>query len=101
MEQELYHHGIKGQHWGVRRYQNKDGSYKSGAEGRYAPHAFSAKAAGWKAVAKWHGANAKVLNAVGAKSGMLASAAHKQALKQAERAQVRADVKKELKNINK
>ncbi len=24
---ELYHHGIKGQKWGVRRYQNKDGSY--------------------------------------------------------------------------
>lgn len=26
---ELYHHGIKGQKWGVRRYQNKDGSYTS------------------------------------------------------------------------
>lgn len=23
----LYHHGIKGQKWGVRRYQNEDGSY--------------------------------------------------------------------------
>lgn len=23
---ELYHHGIKGQRWGIRRYQNKDGS---------------------------------------------------------------------------
>lgn len=26
MEYEIYHHGIKGQKWGVRRYQNKDGS---------------------------------------------------------------------------
>ena len=24
--EELYHHGIKGQKWGVRRFQNKDGS---------------------------------------------------------------------------
>lgn len=26
IELELYHHGIKGQRWGVRRFQNKDGS---------------------------------------------------------------------------
>lgn len=31
----LAHHGVKGQKWGVRRYQNEDGSYKSGAKGRY------------------------------------------------------------------
>lgn len=26
---ELYHHGILGQKWGIRRFQNKDGSYTS------------------------------------------------------------------------
>lgn len=32
---ELKHYGVPGTHWGIRNYQNKDGSYKPGAEGRY------------------------------------------------------------------
>lgn len=27
MNNELEHHGILGMHWGIRRYQNKDGTY--------------------------------------------------------------------------
>lgn len=32
---ELYHHGIKGQKWGVRRYQNADGSLTAAGSRRY------------------------------------------------------------------
>lgn len=33
--QELYHHGVKGQKWGVRRFQNKDGSLTLAGQRRY------------------------------------------------------------------
>lgn len=33
--QELYHHGILGQKWGVRRYQNPDGSLTDEGKKRY------------------------------------------------------------------
>lgn len=32
---ELYHHGIKGMKWGVRRYQNKDGTLTDAGKKRY------------------------------------------------------------------
>ena len=32
---ELYHHGVKGQRWGVRRYQNADGTLTSAGMKRY------------------------------------------------------------------
>ena len=35
---ELYHHGIKGQKWGIRRYQNPDGSLTAEGEARYGEH---------------------------------------------------------------
>lgn len=35
MDNELYHHGILGQKWGVRRYQNKDGSLTNAGKRKY------------------------------------------------------------------
>lgn len=32
---ELYHHGIKGQKWGVRRFQNEDGTLTNEGKERY------------------------------------------------------------------
>lgn len=34
MDGEIYHHGILGQKWGVRRYQNKDGSLTAAGKQR-------------------------------------------------------------------
>lgn len=46
---ELYHYGIKGQKWGIRNYQNADGSYTSkgkaenGGHGRYSKFSYGDK----------------------------------------------------------
>jgi len=32
---EIWHHGIKGMHWGIRKYQNEDGSLTEAGKKRY------------------------------------------------------------------
>lgn len=39
MDNNLYHHGIKGMKWGVRRFQNKDGSLTNAGKERYCSRA--------------------------------------------------------------
>lgn len=40
---ELYHHGILGQKWGVRRFQNPDGSYTPAGQKRYGTGQYTTK----------------------------------------------------------
>lgn len=49
---ELYHHGIKGQRWGVRRYQNEDGSLTPAGRARYGTVENYNKAQAYKAAKK-------------------------------------------------
>lgn len=49
----LAHHGILGQKWGVRRFQNKDGSYTARGKDRNAETEMSNTERGRKAQTKW------------------------------------------------
>lgn len=51
-ENELYHYGVRGQKWGVRRYQNPDGSYTQEGLHRYGHSSSSGSSKAAKAAAK-------------------------------------------------
>ena len=98
----LEHHGILGQKWGVRRFENAQGHLTAAGKKRYdgdkvsdkEKHAFSAKAAGWNALSKTQAMNAKVYSKLGNKSmANIQKTVSTQAKKNAEKAQKEADEK--------
>lgn len=59
-ESDLAHHGIKGMHWGIRRYQNADGSLTAAGRERYFGKGSGANHAGDVEGAKKHLATTKL-----------------------------------------
>lgn len=51
-ENELYHHGVKGQKWGIRKYQNEDGSLTQAGRQRYLDGGGKSTSRGEKAYAR-------------------------------------------------
>ena len=74
-EYYLAHHGIKGQKWGVRRYQNKDGSYTSAGKSRYAKYDKGSGSGSKKSSSKSSSKKGRVGKALGAAALGLGAAA--------------------------
>ena len=96
----LAHHGIRGQKWGVRRFENANGTLTAAGKARYddgkvsakEKNAFSAKATAYKALGGMHKFNAALHP--GKKGKALAAAAGRVADREAAKAQAQANAKK-------
>ena len=89
---ELYHHGIKGMKWGVRRFQRKDGSLTSAGKNRYLddPSVTSSKAKMESDRAKQRLANAEYNKAYN-KASYIPTKSNRQALSKAYADKIKAD----------
>lgn len=89
---ELYHHGIKGMKWGVRRFQRKDGSLTSAGKKRYLddPSVTSSKAKMESDRAKQRLANAEY-NKAHNKASYIPTKSNRQALNKAYADKIKAD----------
>lgn len=89
---ELYHHGIKGMKWGVRRFQRKDGSLTSAGKKRYLddPSVKSSKAKMESDRAKQRLANAEYNKAYN-KASYIPTKSNRQALSKAYADKIKAD----------
>ena len=89
---ELYHHGIKGMKWGVRRFQRKDGSLTSAGKKRYLddPSVTSSKAKMESDRAKQRLANAEYNKAYN-KASYIPTKSNRQALNKAYADKIKAD----------
>ena len=89
---ELYHHGIKGMKWGVRRFQRKDGSLTSAGKKRYLddPSVKSSKAKMESDRVKQRLANAEYNKAYN-KASYIPTKSNRQALNKAYADKIKAD----------
>lgn len=96
----IAHHGIKGQKWGVRRFQNEDGTRTAAGKAREregssesGKNAFSAKAAAHKVAAKVYSINQKTYAKSNKTLSSMNEAAKNEQLKKAAAAQEAANKK--------